>query len=260
MMTPMRRAGEWSELSSRLGEFGAATDWGKKTDIDTAAEAARAMRDVTVDFQRQGNIARELNRLSAFFTAQIGGIDKLARVFKEHPVRSTSRALLYVTAPTLALYAMNRKNEDYWNVPHYWRDLFYLIPAGKMANGHTRWLPIPKPFELGLIFGTLPERLLAKYDRQDPHYLDGLMGSAERVALPNIVADALAPVLGAYANTSFTGAPIVPRRELDLPPELQYGPGTSALGRVAGKALGVSPRKIDAMVTGYTAGLGRLGL
>jgi len=58
----------------------------------------------------------------------------------------------------------------------------------------------------------------------------------------------------------YTGTPIVSRGKEDLFPELQYGPYTSETAKAIGKKVGVSPSKLEHIITGYGAGLARHGL
>ncbi len=271
LLGPLEKVSESTELASRLAEFGKGTRWGKETDLDTILEAAMASRDVTIDFQRSGTKARTWNTVIPFFNAAIQGGDKLAREMRTNPVRLMYRGAIYITAPTFALYMVNRRNGDYWDRPQYERDVFWLIPAGRHENGRTRFVKVPKPFELGYLFGTLPERILAYADKHDKEAFEKLVPTpwkpstwgdnlmAETFA-PGLLPAILTPWIQVVSNTSFMGTPIVPRREENWPAELQYGPQTSALARAIGGALDVSPRKIDALITGHTGGLGSLAL
>ncbi len=253
-LAPMRAVTETTERMTRLAEFGKGTKWGAERDMDAILEAAIASRDVTIDFGRSGNKGKDVNRIVAFFNAQLQGWEKTARVFKENPVKATARSVAYITLPTLALYAINRNDERYQKLPEWEKDMFWIIPTP------SRLWKIPKPFELGLIFGTIPERILRAYDKQDPHAFDGLAESVYDTMMPTLVPTVFVPWIQTLSNRSFTGGPIVPQREQDWPEELQYGPGTSAVGRMAGETLGVSPRKVDALVTGYAGGLGKAAL
>ena len=52
---------------------------------------------------------------------------------------------------------------------------------------------------------------------------------------------------------------IVPSNQENLPPELQYGPNTSATARGVGGVLGVSPYKVDNAIRGVGGGLATIG-
>ena len=59
------------------------------------------------------------------------------------------------------------------------------------------------------------------------------------------------------ANYDFyRGSPIVPRSEQDRLAEMQFGAKTSKVAVALGRATGLSPRKIEAAIRGYFAGMG----
>lgn len=252
----LRALSEFMEEATRLGEFirGVAKEGPTPEGL---VRAALASRDVTLDFGRTGFTGRHANRLIAFFNAAVQGIDKLQRQFRQDPVGSTLRAVVGITLPSVILYFANRDNPRYRELPQWRKDLFWNIPFA----GGQRFISIPKPFELGILFGTLPERILAWIDRQDPRTFEGLTKQIWEVAMPGFLPTIFAPWVEVVANRSlYTGRPIVPEREKRLPPEEQYAPYTSETAKLVGRALGVSPRKVETLVSGYLGGLGRLGL
>lgn len=75
-------------------------------------------------------------------------------------------------------------------------------------------------------------------------------------AAPSIIPTMVEPTFEVWANYSFfRDAPIVPFREQKLPARLQYDANTTTVAKIFGVTAGVSPRKIDYLVSGY---LGRL--
>ena len=231
--------------------------------------ASLAARDMTLDFSRGGYKARDLNRINAFFNAGIQGIDKLAREFRNNPSRTFFRIALLVTLPSLVCYMINRKNPYYEEVARWEKDIFWHIPIP--GSKGQRFLRIPKPFEIGVLFGTLPERFLEYVDKNDPkafkefentleeYVFQGLVPDKEFMFLPTgLIPTAFIPVIESFANKSiFTRTPIVPQSELSLAPSMQYGPDTSEVAKILGGILDVSPRKIDNTIRGYSGGLGR---
>ena len=149
----LRALSEYGEMATRLGEF----EKGIKTEAKTGKGvrmAALSARDVTLDFARWGYAGKVPNRIIAFFNSSVQGLDKMARSFTGNPKRSLLRCLLYITLPSVILYLLNRDDERYQELPQWEKDLFWIIPTPKHV------FRIPKPFELGVIFGTLPERIL----------------------------------------------------------------------------------------------------
>lgn len=244
----LRSFSEASELATRLGEYGKARAHGV-----SIPEAALGARDITLDFSRAGTFGKKWNRYTAFFNATIQGTDKLIRAHRYNFAQTATKAALYVTLPSVMLYYLNRDDPRYQELPQWQKDLFWIIPTKDYL------IRIPKPFELGIIYGTLPERFLQWVDKKDP---DAFKDFGEVVAegvLPNPFPTAMMPVLEWAANYSlFYGRPIVPLREQGLPPKLQAGPYTSDVAKFVGETLNVSPRKVDNTIRGYFGGLGGL--
>lgn len=250
----MRAFSEFTEHATRLGEFakGVAKEGATHEGI---SRAALASRDITLDFSRVGHATRDVNRIVAFFNAQVQGMDKMARVWLENPKQATLRAMTAITLPSVLLYSVNRNDPRYQELPQWQKDIFWIIPT------QDRLYRIPKPFELGILFGTLPERILTWIDRQDPRALEGLSSRLLSGFTPNVIPTALAPVIEAFANRNlFTGLPIIPRREEKLLAEYQYGPETPEVAKLIGRGLGVSPRMVESTIRGYTGGVGRYAM
>ena len=247
-----RAFGETTEYATRVGEFGKGTKWGRETNVNKVMEAALAARDVTLDFSRTGNTGKIANRLAAFFNANVQDLDKIRRQVQEHPAQWTARGFAYITVPTISLFLANRDNPLYQERPEWEKDAYWFIPT---PGGEL--IRLPKPFTLGIIFGAVPERLLRKFAEHDPHAFDDFANNLARALFPNPMPTVIAPYIGWVANRSFTGKPVVPRGQLDLPPEEQVGPATTGTALWLGRKLKLSPRKLDALITGYAGGMGR---
>jgi hypothetical protein len=245
---------EISEESTKLGEFTRAIKKGA-----TPEEAAFQSRDL-MDFGRSGSSIKQLNRVIAFLNANIQGKDRLARAFKNNPVRTTIRALTAVTLPTIGAYlAMenfaNEKQKEAWkNTPQWLKDTFFILPI----PGTDELLRIPKPFDLAPVFSNLPEQILDFVKHNDPRsWEEFTKDSLKQYSIPYMLTG-LTPIIENITNYSFfTGGPVVPYRDQDLLPADQYGVSTSLTARTLGKALDYSPYKIDNLIRGYGAGLGR---
>lgn len=251
----MQAISEVTEEATKVGEFRKGLKKGY-----TPAEAAYQSRDL-MDFGRVGNNIKQLNKVVAFFNANIQGKDRIARAFKKHPVRSTVRALTSITLPTIGIYLWNknqandqqRKTLD--NAPQWMRDTFFLIAI----PGTDVVARIPKPFDLSPIYANLPEHILRWMDNNDPQSAaEFTKGAAEDMLGVPYMLTGLTPIIENLTNYSFfTKGPVVPRRDQDLLPEDQYGVNTSLTARTLGKLTGTSPYKIDNLIRGYGAGLGK---
>src|SRR5690606_10557425 len=122
------------------------------------------------DFGRAGTVGKDINRVTALWSARIQGWNKLLREVRERPAQTTARAVASIPLPSVVLYVINRNIPAYWELPQWRRDLFWNIPY----RGGEKFIMIPKPFELGVLFGALPERALTFIDQQDPNAINDL--------------------------------------------------------------------------------------
>ena len=191
------------------------------------------------------------------------GSDRLIRAFKDNPKRTSLKALVGVTLPTLMIYALNKDDEEYKDLPAWQRDLFWMIPTkGTPLEEQTDYIRIPKPFQLGVLFGSSVERGLEFVNTKDPKAFDGYLDSLLTVTLPSFAFAALMPLIEAQSNYSFfTKQPIVPGYLERLPEEYQFEPYTTELAKGLARmgsqvGLDVSPIKWEHVMRGYTAGAG----
>jgi hypothetical protein len=267
----LRTVKELSETMGRVGEFAAVERQALKRGaqpIAAAKEAALGARDVGIDFQQLGSATREVNHVVAFFGAWLRGWAQLGRELKTRPHVVIPRIVAEVTVPSLALYYLQRKDPVYRNMAAWKRDLFWVyVQRGDEPDpeypGHGKVMHIwmfPKPFELGLLFGTLPERAAEWHDRDDPTQADRMGDALKRMAPPWIPTAAV-PLIENYRDRStFRDRPIVPRSREKLDAAEQYAPQTGETARLLGRALGYSPAKIENLVRGWSGGAGMYGL
>lgn len=264
----LRGLSEATEMATRLAEFHNVRKgytgignrlFGKTRKPGSIQEAALESRDITLDFSRIGSHTKSWNKISAFFNASIQGTDKMFRAWRENPLDMTIKTAMFITMPSVLLWYLNKDDPRYQELPQWQKDIFWIIPAKDTL------IKIPKPFELGILFGTVPERMLQwMYDRKRKQKgvgFKGLAGSVLDSMAPSFLPTALVPAIEAMTNHSiFMGRDIVPQSQQNTIPELQYGPYTSAVGRKIGETFGISPRIVDNTIRGYTGGLGGFGL
>lgn len=221
------------------------------------AAAAAGARDISLDFARVGSGMKWLSANTAFMNAQVQGWDKLTRMLRDP--KTWGAAAATITAPTVALWTLNSQNPEYWARPQWERNLFWLVP--KEGGGFLR---IPKPFEVGFIFASLPERILDYMAQKDPEttkfaLLDMLRtyGPGANAPIPTV----FEPLLENLTNFDlFRNRPVVPIGEQRLPEELQFGPETSTVSVKVGDIINASPRKVENVIRGLTGSTGSLVL
>lgn len=212
--------------------------------------------DITVNFNRHGNNVKQLDAFIPYLNAAVQGLDKFGRIYKDNPVAATAKTTLAITLPSFAAMAWNYKNdwEGYKSLPSYVRDTNLLISVGD-----GQFVKIPRPREIGIIFGALPERMLLKLADEDPKAFEGFSDSLITAFFPptRLIT---APLDDIRANKSFADIPIVPGNLERLSPRYQYDETTSAPSKAIGNLLNVSPKELDYLAKSYTGVLGQLGI
>lgn len=149
------------EQSVRIGVYASAKKAGK-SDLEAGFEA----RDATLDFARGGSASKFINRFIPFFNAGMQGSDKLYRAFRDNPKSTAMWALATITMPSLLItsyylyLAPEEEKQEYLNIPQWQKDMFWVFKLG------DQWARLPKPFSLGYIFGSVPERFLTWADSE----------------------------------------------------------------------------------------------
>lgn len=251
-----RTLGDKVENANRLSTYKAALAAGK-----SKRQAAFEAKDL-MDYSLRGNFAAAqwFTDVVPFLNARLQGLYKLGRAMKDDKTVIAKEVALkgaYIALFSLLLAGINDDDERYQELMDWDKDMHWHIFLG---DQHFR---IPKPFELGLIFGTVPERLL--------HALTGTQDGGDLAkAVSNGVFQTLAfnpvpqfyqPIRELQANRNFfRDMPIEDMSDEGKLPEARFDERTSAIGRalgqVTGPTLGISPKQLDHLVQGYTGTLG----
>lgn len=258
----LRSIAEITEEATRIGEFRRGIEIGADP-----LEAAMSSKDVTINFSRKGTVGKSLNQIIAFWNANIQGQNKLYRSFKNYPGRTFWRCILGLTLPSIALWFYNKRNNpQYDEIPQWQRDLFWIIPvkvSEKTAPSGIINFRLPKPFLPGLLFGSIPERILDYIETKDPEGIKNIMKTLQESFFPRggYLPTALGPIIENQTNYSFFfDRPIIPYGEERIEAQLQTVGYTSEVAKKLGRLLNYSPIKIDNMLRGYFAGLGKFGI
>lgn len=252
------------EEATRIGEYSTAyksLTKGGMPDGEARRLAAFEARD-RQDFAKGGAKTKIVRRMTPFWNAGLVANTRLAQAFKERPVQTTLKGIAFITLPKLLEQAVNWDDEDYWDRPQWERDYFFLIPIGKGKDGHTRFLRLPTPFEVGVIFGTFPGRVLQWAKQNDTEAMKTFPAVFLRNAIPNPIPPTVQVVFSDFLSGKkgwdvWRGRTVVPEALADLPPEMQFTEQTSVTARNLGKLLGYSPMKIDHIIQGTAGGLGQ---
>jgi hypothetical protein len=206
------------------------------------------------------------NALIPFFNAQIQGLNVMYKAMSgkmpfNDQLRIREKMLTrggMMAAATFAYAAMMEDDEAYKNA----------TPDQKYGNWFVR-LPgldepvkVPVPFEIGYIFKAIPEALYNSMTTE--HGGEEAIKAFKQILLQTVpggssyfIPQAAKPLIEVGLGVStYTGRDILSAREKQLLPEEQYRVNTTDAAKFVGSTLGVSPIKIEALVSGYTGTMG----
>ena len=203
------------------------------------------------------------------FTGQYSAVEKLGanETLKDVQSRILKRALFragILSSITLAYYLMVHDTDEYKNLKREVRDDNWVVPIG---NGNA--VKIPIPFEVGMLFKAIPERVFdmtlgdeAFTRKSVDEALTSItrqLGTSANIPFfqPGAGFQILKPIAEVRANrNSFTNTEIVPYYQQKKEAGLQARATTNEFAKVMGEFLNISPAKIEHIMRGYTGTLG----
>jgi hypothetical protein len=151
--------------------------------------------------------------------------------------------------------------DQYKEAPDFVKDNYWIIPT---ASGAPVLLPIP--FEVGLLFKTIPETAMAMMTNKEGGEFRSKReagdtiwrGITSTLELHPYQVQFMGPILEAVTNHDpFTGRAIVSQYLMTgIEPGAQSEPYTNELARIIGEKLNISPLKIQHVMEGYGGTLG----
>ena len=280
-------------LWNRLGTISEASDAATRIAVyDTlkaqgVTDAEAAMQAIELlDFTRRGGsqTLSILTKLIPFLNARIQGMDVLYQAGRsgirtatggnrgERDANLGKKFLIrggMLAALSVALEMLNDDDEDYKQLDNYIKEGNLLIPL-KEFGLEGQFLAIPKPFENGLLFSTIPQQIYKTMSgdasvRDNVNLFFGQMSSTFGV---NPIPQAILPPIEMITNHNFyTGLPLISEGKQRLAPELQYNTNTSQIAMMlgslpiyydftTGRFGGMSPIMIDKLISGYGGPIG----
>jgi hypothetical protein len=260
-------AAEISDAATRVAIY---RDALKRTGNETQAilEALESM-----NFSRRGSSGAMAWAAAAlpFFNARLQGLDLIYRSMSGNEMltskyyrnpkanRAAMRRGLTLLGITSAYALAMQGLEAYKNLNEQERDNSWLIPLGD----DKPMLKIPIPFEVGVLFKVIPERLanLAMGNDTPREVMDSIRRNLMSTLTFNPIPQTGLPAIEATSNYSFFfDAPIVNRAVEDLMPEYQYTDRTSELAKAVARETNFSAAKVDHIIKGYTGSMGAYAL
>ena len=224
-------------------------DW---TEEDAFVQAFNDAQDVTINFTKSGKWAKQINEITAFFNVAIRGPEKLYRTFRDRPIQTFIKGLVWLTLIALGSWYKNKDKRWYKNLPpaYKYNNLFFEI-------GDTVYR-LPIPFELGMIFMAAPQAALDTAREKDLQYLEGVLKIAKS-QVPNPTPSAFGPLLDVATNKNYLGVPIESegmkylypterKRDYDRKMSVALSKGADKIG------IQLSPIQIDYLLDNYSGG------
>jgi hypothetical protein len=229
---------------------------------DTGNEAEALYRSLEVmNFHRKGNspLIRVLTAAVPFFNARLQGLDLFYRASTGNMNTKDAAAIqrqfwargATMMALSAAYWFMVSDDEEYKKQEQETKDNNWLIPG--------LGIRIPIPFEVGVLFKVIPERIVAYTFGNDTgkDLTDSLKRNAISTFAFNPIPQTAKPIVeAAFDFNTFTWRPIIGKGMEDVAPEFQVGPSTSNVAKLIGQNLGLSPMKVDHVIKGYTGTMG----
>jgi len=251
----LEKGTEASDAATRMAVY-------KATLERTGNEAEAIFRAMEVlNFNRKGNLAivRILTAAVPFLNARMQGLDVFYRAafgkMASEDAAAIQKSFFIRGATLMALSAMywflTHDDEEYLKQEQETRDNNWLFPS--------LGIRIPIPFEVGVLFKTIPERLLEYAFGNDTgkDLADSMKRNLISTFAFNPIPQTFLPLVEARTNYSFfTMRPIVGQGMEGVAKEYQVAPGTSEFAKKLGKSLGESPIVIDHIMQGYTGSMG----
>ena len=264
----LRTLSEIGENITRLGEFQKTYKKAGKEGLKGREQIERAgfeSRDITIDYAKMGAYMKGVNAVSAFYNARVQGYVKIYDGFKQRPGRTIATITAGIIMPSVYFWFANRDNEIYQRQPQWVKDNYWVVVVGDTPYR------IPKPFDLGVVFGTGMEQFLDYWYGNEANAKNDLSRFVTEFVFSqlrnlNPLPTILVPPIEQKTNYSiFKGKPLVPDyMDKQLLGPYQFNPYTTETSKLLSRTLAAmigdhnapSPIVIDNYIRGWTGGLG----
>jgi hypothetical protein len=253
------------EKSSEASDSATRQEIYKKVLEQTGNEAEALYQALEImNYNRKGRspIIRILTAAVPFMNARIQGLDVLYRSGMRPISGDATEAekkrmnTFWVRGMTLMAlsgmyWLLTHDDEEYKAQEQETRDNYWLFPSAGVK--------IPIPFEIGVMFKVIPERILEYAFGSDTgkDFLKSMERQVVSTFAFNLIPQTFLPAYEVKTNYSFfTQRPVISPGMENISPEYQVGPNTSKVSGAIGQALNISPIKLDYLIQGYTGTMG----
>jgi hypothetical protein len=266
-LLPLTAFWDMLEKGSHASDMATRAEVYKRTLERTGSEAEAFYQAMEViNFSRKGNnsVVRILSAVVPFFNARVQGLDvlyrsgwgKMATENADVMKKAFASRALTLMGMSMLYWFMVSDDEEYKKLNKEERDNYWIIPAFSINDKPFRF---PIPFELGVVFKVIPERVLETAFGNDTgkDLKEALTRNIFNTLQFNPIPQAFIPIVENVANYSFfTGEPVVGRGMEDVAPRFQSTSATPQFIKDLGAATGTSPIKIENLIRGYTGTMG----
>lgn len=259
---------------SRSEDFGRALQYysnksgyladGKSDDVAKLLAGDQA-RNNSTNFFRSGSAGKHVNLAVPYWNAGVQGARIQIRRIKERPAQTLAKMAATIALPSTLIamnnYGNDKNREVMAQIPeHEKKGSIIIVGPNATYNEKTRqWddvykIPVP-PQHTGL-HNSVQKAVESAYTGKEYDIIGVLGGVSENYttidptnarAVANKITPQAAKLIGEpMTNTNFyTGNPIIPDSQKNLPAEDQSGKGTSGTAKKIGALTNVSPRALD---------------
>lgn len=302
--TPVELARTYRELAVRgpvMGEYLAALRNSKES-----AQAAFEARDV-LDASRHGAKTMVLTGLKPFMNVGWQAMDRLPQHLRTESLANNAKLAgraAALGALSVTLWWANHRDPRVQSMSRTERDFNFVFPTDDwqpvnmsnpaLVSQARNWPPelrrevggqlqlnqgtvykFPKPWEMGLIFGSLPERVAERFFEGNRGAFQEFDRSMVDAFKYNWTPTAIQPMVEQWANKKmYNGAPLIPHHLEDELPAAQYTEYTSETAKAIARfiptfqgrkandphAMTISPIVMENYLREWTGGAGMLGL
>lgn len=264
MLDFWEKIGTASENAARVGLYRRMTLKHGESHFD-ASFRGRDLLDFTM--RGESRIMQFLIQTIPFLNARVHGLYKLGNAATNKETRKNFwfRGMM-MAAATIALWSFNKDREEWKELEDWDKNSYFHFWIGDV---HIR---IPKPFEVGAIFGSGIEQIAdTLHGNEDIGGVWDFVAFTIRQTFALDLPQFWKPIHEQLTNrNAFTGRRIVGMDLQRLEPEEQADPWTSEFAQLIGDAWMLapkeirervpevlrSPKRLEALVRAYTAGLG----
>ena len=253
----MQSLNEMVEQAPRLAEFMSTIQKGG-TGYENVQRALLDAADVTVNFGRSGELTKALNStVVPFLNPSVQGASKFIRNLSQGNVKAWVRTIAKMSLAGLLPSLINElafgDDEEYQMLSDSVKDNYFLFPIGD-----GRFFRLPKG-RAGMPVGNLAIRVVRAARGQEPDMLSYLQSTIDSTAPQNPLTNNLLAALNDSQllnsdspGRTWYGGQIEPERLRSLKPGDRTDENTDAFSTMAGKAMGISPKKINYLLDQYT--------